>query len=296
MIDAAFIFDIDGTLYLHREGANGDFTALMQAISGEGSLFAVATSRPLSDVLAIFQGTTLPYLAICNDGALSFRVEPDDRIELLDSIPVQNVFALVQPHPAQTVFSDPIVFTISASGEGPVMLPRRSDCLTESLVALTPGRDYCRYENLSDALGECRARGLQVRSLAYFIPTELAARYSQDAHTIASSLAQARVLSYVDTRVFNGYWHEVVNCSLGKQSAIARLKIATHLPQRIIASGNAWNDLEMLKSANVAVVPHDAEQEALKVAHVVASTPGGTGFVTWMIDNHGRLLNESLRL
>lgn len=296
MIDAAFVFDIDGTLYLHREGAASQLAVLMQAIGERGARFAVATSRPLHDVLAIFRGSTLPYLAICNDGALSFRVGPDGATELLDSIPVSDVSVLAQSSFAAGDLAHPIIFTISADGEGPVMLPRAGVCLAASLVALTPGRDYRHCDKLSEALDACRTQGLQVRSLAYFVPNAEAARHAVSARTIAAALGNARVLSYVDTRVDDGYWHEVVNDALGKQTAISRLRRAALIPRWIIASGNAWNDLEMLAAADIAVVPLDAEQAALDVAQVVAGAAGGIGFVTWMLENHGTLLDESLRL
>lgn len=296
MSNAAFVFDIDGTLYVHREGSANQFVALIRAICEKGASFAVATSRPLADVLAMFRGSTIPYVAICNDGALSFRVEPDGRAELLDSIPVSDVSALAQFFCTADDFPYPIVFTISPGGEGPVMLPQAGDCLAASLVALTPDRDYRYYSELSGALSACYTHGLQVRSLAYFVQNAAAARHAASASAIALALGGARVLSYVDSRLEDGFWHEVVNDTLGKQTAISRLKRAALLPQRIVASGNAWNDLEMLSAADVSVVPEDAEQAALDVAKVVARAAGGFRFVTWMLENHEELLDESLRL
>lgn len=282
--------DLDGTLLRHDDS---DLRSLAALFSGAAlpRPIVLASSRPLADLQRIFGFSAEPIYVVSNDGATCYRMA-GEHIEFLGATATLDVAALQVFIAAARADDLPLPLLFGAwEGRETVCYPADARQQTQSLIHLTPDRDYREYSEHSHTQD---LRIASIRAFSFFVEEASRPKIAEAAHVVAAQVGCAKILSYPDTRLRGTGWVEVVPESLDKSLGLALLRRSGIVGEKYIAFGNAWNDLQMLSQSAFSCVPCDAEPEVRGIASLISPAPGGAAFCDWLQDNVPEAVNHVL--
>lgn len=264
MVKAAF-FDIDGTLapYDTRRISQSDCETI-EALCGQGTLIFIATGRHISDI------DNIPFPvngAVCNNGAMSYIVKEGcahfyerDRFELIDHHPIPERQAI---EIARLIMANHIPSAVVTS-KRPLFCNLTSRALEfMRSINMPEPREGDAFESIDND---------RIYTFCPFVSPEEEKLIFKDALAGLDTSRWCNV--YLDINVHG------VDKVLGMRNILDACRIS---PKDVIAFGDGFNDVEMLKFAGCGIAMGTADDEVKRVADFVTSSANDSGVSKWLL-------------
>lgn len=252
-----YVSDLDGTL-LHSEGRLTSTTeTIINRLINDGAMFSVATARNFTAATRLIQSLNLSTPGIYNNGVAFYNYQKQDYIKLND-FPRDRIPALLD------IFNK---FQISGF-----------------LYALKNNKIHMLYQQPTKQISKDY---LETRYNLYYpnclevknfneIPPEFTLLYfilNEAIETATPVCEKIKALSKINCilseDIYGGnYFVDILNQNASKGIAVKQLKELTGADE-IVAFGDNYNDLEMLKAADRAYVPENGVPEAKALATAI---------------------------
>ncbi|MCR4935622.1 MAG: Cof-type HAD-IIB family hydrolase [Oscillospiraceae bacterium] len=243
--------DLDGTLFNSRNRISPENLAAIHAYIEAGGRFAVATGRAPQNALGFLHGLrqNAPAIVLNGAGAYDFR---RGRYLFCAHMDRQSLDPLLRGLLAEIPGLEVQVYT-----EEEILY-----CLPEERCQPTLLRLHrpCRFVDFSDTLGLP-----VVKCLLYVAPERDAAL----GRALGAAAPGRFALAPAEIRVAGEelHFYEIMPLGVSKAHALHRLRQTPELAGRtVFAAGDNWNDLELLRAADVAVTPANAVPEAKAIS------------------------------
>lgn len=265
--------DLDGTV-LAEDGVvpQAELDELLALLPARSEM-VVMTARPVQDVARLFTGVEGEVMVWASDGAVRAKVASGDITELGDEAVLDRevVRATVNQLLTHTLRPEVLVFSTSASGfEIVAHDPRAREAARRHLQRWRDARPL-RYVPAPEGIESFLERS-DVRAVACLGETAAIEQVAHDHDRVVA----AQYLLYAESREPGLSWFDIVGPTVSKAGGVAVLR-SMFPGSRVIAAGNAQNDVAMLRAADVGICPVDAEPAARKAAsdptHAAAGAP-----------------------
>ncbi len=257
--DSLVLCDMDNTLLTAAEGIPSCNRTVIRLYVGMGGRFTVATGRPPESIRAALGGLRLPLPVISCNGSLIVDLESGD---VLYSASVDKMQASLAVRDIHENFPGVSVAVMAAGGE---MYVVHANARTHALqVDEHIGSVACPLDSVPDDWNKVI--------------------FAADPDTLD------RVARFTKTRYYgrenyfvrtNSIYYEIMPTGVSKASALQQLCALTGVPQQnVVAIGDYYNDLELMRAAGYAVAVANAPAEVKAEADEVtlcSCSEGGVG-------------------
>lgn len=249
--------DLDGTLFDSRNRISPENLAAIETYIDAGGRFAIATGRAPQNALGFLTGLrqNAPAIVMNGAGAYDFR---QGRYLFCAHMDRQSLDPLLE-----TLLADIPELELQVYTEEEILY-----CLPEERCQPTLLRLHrpCRFVDFRDTLGQPL-----VKCLLYAAPDYDAALGQALAAAAPGRFALAPALIRVAGETLHFY--EIMPLGVSKAQALEKLRETPALAGRtVFAVGDNWNDLELLRAADVAVTPANAVAEAKAVSRFTTAS------------------------
>ena len=257
MTKTLYISDLDGTL-LNREGQFSDYTReALRRFDEAGILFTCATGRTLSSVSMLLGEARFTCPAVLSDGLLTFDMEREAIVQA-SALPqplIEQVATTLDEHS-----QDGFLYCIKGSQYALFYTQVRTELSQRFLNSKAPflGDNIFRI-NTFTALPE----GYLPLYYVLYDKQQTLAGLQQPIHAIPG--AHSLLNRDVYCAELDIYFMNILTDTTSKHSAVHDLKMRLGADE-VVAFGDNFNDLPMLKSADRCYVPNNGIAEAKAVA------------------------------
>ena len=249
--------DLDGTLFDSRNRISSENLAAIDAYIAAGGRFAIATGRAPQNALSFLAGLNqnAPAIVMNGAGAYDFR---EGRYLFCAHMDRQSLDPLLE-----TLLADIPELELQVYTEEEILY-----CLPEARCQPTMLRLHrpCRFVDFRETLGQPL-----VKCLLYAAPDHDEALGQALSAAAPGRFALAPALIHVAGETLHFY--EIMPLGVSKAHALQKLRETEALAGRtVFAVGDNWNDLELLRAADVAVTPANAVAEAKALSHFITAS------------------------
>ena len=259
--DVVLLSDLDGTLFNSDGLISGQNRAAISEFCENGGLFGVATGRAPYNARQFLKGVMLNAPSIVFNGAAMYDYAQNAYFGETRFVNVGALDCLIRqcleerPNINIQVYTPDEIAYISS--------PETADADFLSI------HQPCRFLSYEDSL-----RLRWIKSLLFGTPAE-----TEWIDSRIAELGLEKRVSFVHSStdiVPNAQYVELMPLSVNKGAALDGLKKHPLLKGRtFIAAGDYWNDAEMLRSADVSVVPENAPEGVRALADRVGPSNNG---------------------
>jgi Cof subfamily protein (haloacid dehalogenase superfamily) len=264
-------FDIDGTLTAMRSPLAPDVKVFLEKLHAEGWQLLFVTGRVFSWSYHLLEELKIPYTLAVQNGSLILDM-PSQKIIYKSYVPTHLL-----PKIEDLILSlkaAPVIYTGYDYGELCYYTPhyfteeklqylgRRSQALKETWIPLKNVTDY----PLED-----------FASIRCFVEKNIGMPLSQKIEAELKLEAPCMMDSFDEQYQIV----QITASDVNKGSALHQLIAKNNFKEKgsIIACGDDYNDISMLKEADIAVVIETAPQEVLQLADVIAPSAQALGII-----------------
>lgn len=263
-----YVSDLDGTL-LDSNGHLSDFTAdTLNKLIAQGMSFTVATARSISSASGLLDKVNINIPAVMMNGVFLTDIPQKKQVyvnQFSDDI-AQKVIDVFLKHGRP-----PFVYSFNGEYIETEFTKLKNDY--ERRFVEKRQKLYRRFEQVDTYLingNVVYINGIDEKETMQAIADEL------------KTVDGIKFSHYLDTYSEDKYFVEVYIEEAGKWNSIKRLKEMYGF-DRVVAFGDNGNDVEMLKSSDLAVAVGNALPPAMNVADVVVDTNDNDGVAKYLL-------------
>lgn len=263
-----YVTDLDGTLLRKNGKIHAESLAIINELVEKGLLFTYATARSLSSAWMVTQGLKVSLPVIVHNGAFIMNADTGDMV-------VKQQFHIEEMEEAKRIFQDcgisPLVYSFIQGEQRVSWLPQKEN---EGI------RHY-----LNERKGDKRFRPvvnedeLYQGDMFYFTcigeKEELQPVYEQFSKDKRYRCTLQQELYRPE------FWCEIMPVGATKANAIKLLKERYHC-DKIIAFGDAINDIPMFETADEAYAVENGVEELKKLATGLIDSNEENGVAKWL--------------
>ena len=263
-----YVSDLDGTL-LDSNGHLSKFTAdTLNKLIAQGMSFTVATARSISSASGLLDKVNINIPAVMMNGVFLTDI-PQKKQIYVNRVPddiAQKVISVFLKHGRP-----PFVYSFNGEYIETEFTKLKNDY--ERRFVEKRQKLYRRFEQVDTYLIDGKVvyiNGIDEKETMQAIADEL------------KTVDGIKFSHYLDTYSEDKYFVEVYIEEAGKWNSIKRLKEMYGF-DRVVAFGDNGNDVEMLKSSDLAVAVGNALPPAMNVADVVVDTNDNDGVAKYLL-------------
>lgn len=264
-----YVSDLDGTL-LGGNGHASEFTVkAVNSLIDNGLAFTFATARSVASAAELLKGFKMTLPAVMMNGVFLTDIPTKTQIHAC-RIPVDTARKVIDIF--ESCGRPPFVYTFGGEYIEAEYTKLKSDH-ERSFVAARKKvyRRFAEVENYTVEGDTVFISGIDNRETMEAVTARL-----QKVDGIKFSY-------YLDVYGKDKYYVEVYHESAGKQNGVKRLKEMYGF-DRVVAFGDNENDVEVLKSADTAVVVKNGQPMAKEVADVIIDTNDNDGVAKYLLE------------